>query len=173
MSETKEINETMNGEQADPKLRKKILDTLDNQSAINIQMNFWFNEMMKYHGVSYSEYRIIRLLTKYPDGVEPSVIADKLAILRQTVTNMVDNLQSSFLVERIPHPADRRRIYVILTAEGKALADTLIEEMAKVQTDVLSRFTTEEMLEYLEIRTKIIEYTESEIKRRYIEEDKE
>ncbi len=171
----KEKKEKMNivNDDVDPKLRKKILDTLDNQSAINIQMNFWFNEMMKYHGVNYSEYRIMRLLTKYPDGVEPSVIADKLTILRQTVTNMVDNLQNSFFVERIPHPVDRRRIYVKLTQEGKTLADKLIDEMAKVQTDVLSKFTKEEMLEYLEIRMKIIEYTESEIKCRYIEECKE
>ena len=171
----KEKKEKMNiiNDNVDPKLRKKILDTLDNQSAINIQMNFWFNEMMKYHGVNYSEYRIMRLLTKYPEGVEPSVIADKLTILRQTVTNMVDSLQKSFFVERIPHPVDRRRIYVKLTQEGRTLADKLIDEMAKVQTNVLSKFTKEEMLEYLEIRMKIIEYTENEIKCRYIEECKE
>jgi DNA-binding MarR family transcriptional regulator len=170
MNKLKEVNEEVGI--VDPKMRKKILDTLDNQSAINIQMNFWFNEMMKYHGVSYSEYRILRLLTKYPDGVEPSVIADKLAILRQTVTNMVDHLQNSYMVERIPHPADRRRIYVKLTPDGMKLAKTLLDEMAKVQIDVLSRFTTEEMLNYLDIRTKIIKYTENEIKKRYIEEEK-
>lgn len=164
------IDDTEKSTEIDPRVRKKILDTLDNQSAINIEMNFWFNEMMKYHGVSYSAYRIIRLLRRYPDGIEPSVIADKLAILRQTVTNMVDDLQKDYLVERIPHPADRRRIYVKLTLDGIELANKLVEEMASVQNSVLSQFTDEEMEKYLETRTKIIKYTEEEIKKRYTEE---
>jgi DNA-binding MarR family transcriptional regulator len=154
----------------DSELRKKVLDTLDNQSQINIEMNFWFNEMMKYHGVSYSAYRIIRLLRKYPDGIEPSVIADKLTIMRQTVTNMVDDLQKDYLVERMPHPVDRRRIYVKLTQEGIEVANKLVEEMTNVQNSVLSQFTNEEMGKYLETRKKIIKYTEEEIKKRYIEE---
>ncbi|AZV57668.1 MarR family transcriptional regulator [Clostridium sp. AWRP] len=154
----------------DSMLRKKILDTLDNQSAINIQVNFWLNEMMKYHGVNYSAYRIIRLLRRYPDGIEPSVIADKLAIIRQTATNMVDDLQKKYLVKRIPHPVDRRRVIVKLTQDGIELANKLVEEMASVQNNVLSQFTKEEMEKYLDIRTKIIKYTEDEIKKRYAEE---
>ena len=165
------IEDAEKKKEIDPGLRKKILDTLDNQSAINTEMNFWFNEMMKYHGVSYSAYRIIRLLKRYPDGIEPSVIADKLAILRQTVTNMVDDLQKDYLVERTPHPADRRRIHVKLTQEGLELANKLVEEMANVQNSVLSQFTYEEMEKYLETRKKIIKYTEEEIKKRYIEEN--
>ncbi|WP_411682093.1 MarR family winged helix-turn-helix transcriptional regulator [Clostridium thailandense] len=156
--------------EVDNLFRKKVLDTLDNQSPINIQMNFWLNEMMTYHGVSYSEYRILRLLRKYPTGIEPSVIADKLAILRQTTTNMVDDLQKKYLVERSPHPVDRRRIYIKLTLEGVELADKLVEEMSSVQSSVLSNFTSEEMEKYLDIRIKIIKYTEDEIKKRYTEE---
>ncbi|AWI05880.1 MarR family winged helix-turn-helix transcriptional regulator [Clostridium drakei] len=156
--------------EADHLFRKKVLDTLDNQSSINIQMNFWFNEMMIYHGVSYSEYRIIRLLRKYENGVEPSVIADKLAILRQTTTNMVDGLQKKYLVERSPHPVDRRRIYIKLTPEGVELANKLVEEMSSVQSSVLAHFASEDMEKYLDIRTKIIKYTEDEIKKRYTEE---
>lgn len=164
------IEDAEENTEIDSMLRKKILDTLDNQSAINIEMNFWFNEMMKYHGVSYSAYRIIRLLRRYPDGIEPSVIADKLAIMRQTVTNMVDDLQKDSLVERMPHPVDRRRIHIKLTVEGIELANKLVKEMTSVQNNVLSQFTIEEMENYLETRKKIIKFTEEEIKKRYIEE---
>lgn len=156
-------------DEIDSELRKKILDTLESQSSINIQMNFWFDEMMKYHGVSYSTYRMMRLLRKYVDGIEPSVIADKLTILRQTVTNMVDELEERNLAQRVPHPADRRRIYVKLTSEGMALANKLVDEMISVETAVLLQFTREEMETYLDIRTRIIQFTEQEIKSRYIE----
>lgn len=151
-------------------LRKRLLDTLDNQSAINIQMNFWFDEMMKHHEVNYSIYRIVRFLRKYPGGVEPSVIADRLTLLRQTVTNMVDDLEKKRIVLRTPHPNDRRRIYVVLTDEGALLANKLTDEMTSLQDEVLLKFSRKEMEAYLDIRTRIIQYTESAIKMRYFSE---
>ncbi|KPU43752.1 HTH-type transcriptional regulator MhqR [Oxobacter pfennigii] len=150
-------------------LYKKVMETLDSQSAINIQMNFWFNEMMKYHGVSYIEYRAIRLLRRFPDGLEPSVIADNLTILRQSVTNMADDLQERNLVERMPHPVDRRRIYIRLTPEGLELANKLVDEMSSIEASIFFQFSKEEMETYLDIRTRIIKYTEDEIKKRYTE----
>jgi DNA-binding MarR family transcriptional regulator len=151
-------------------LRKKVLDTLDNQSSINIQMNFWFDEMMKHYEVNYSIYRIMRILRKYPAGVEPSVVADRLTLLRQTVTNMVDDLEKKGLVNRSPHPNDRRRIFIMLTEAGSQLANTLTKEMTSLEDDVLKKFTKAEMETYLDIRTRIIQYTESEIKDRYFSE---
>lgn len=159
-----------NANDIDSELRKRVLDTLDSQSSINIQTNFWFDEMMKYYGINYSLYRMMRLLRHYPDGIEPSVIAERLTILRQTVTNMADDLQKRGLVERLPHPVDRRRIYLRLLPEGMQLANKLTMEMEKLQIAVLSKFTREEMKQYLDTRMKIIQYTEEEIKKNYTEE---
>ena len=158
------------GEDGFGSLRKRLLDTLDNQSAINIQMNFWFDEMMKHHEVNYSIYRMLRFLRKHPTGVEPSVVADRLTLLRQTVTNMVDDLEKKKLVTRSPHPNDRRRIYIVLTEQGAELANKLTEEMISLQDEVLRKFTKEEMETYLDIRTRIIQYTENGIKDRYFSE---
>ena len=152
-------------------LKKKVLDTLDNQSAINFQMNFWFDEMMKHHQVNYSIYRVLRFLRRYPEGIEPSVIADRLSFLRQTVTNMVDDLQKSNIVKRTPHPKDRRKIYVVLTDDGLKLADMLIQEITELQNMVFDKFSREEMEIYLDIRTRIIKYTENEIKERYFSDN--
>jgi len=151
----------------DTELYGKVFATLNSHSAINIQMNFWFNEMMKYHGVSYTEYRALRLLIRYPDGIEPSVIADTLTILRQYVTKMVDDLQKRNLVERVPHPSDRRRINIRLTPEGLSLTKILIDEMSILVKRIFLQFSKEEMENYLDIRTRIIKNTEDEIKKRY------
>lgn len=153
----------------DTELYGKVFATLNNHSAINIQMNFWFNEMMKYHGASYAEYRALRLLIRYPDGIEPSVIADTLTILRQYVTKMVDDLEKRNLVERVPHPTDRRRIYIRLTPEGLSLTKILINEMNIIVKNIFLQFSKEEMENYLDIRTRIIKKTEDEIKKRYVE----
>jgi long-chain acyl-CoA synthetase len=48
-----------------------------------------------------------------------SVLAEKLAVSRPSITGVVDGLVGRGLVRRDPDAADRRRIGVDLTAEGR------------------------------------------------------
>jgi long-chain acyl-CoA synthetase len=66
-----------------------------------------------------SQYRVLGILG---DGHEAaSVLADKLAVSRPSVTGVVDGLVARGLVIRDHHGADRRRIDVGLTDEGRRL----------------------------------------------------
>ncbi len=56
-----------------------------------------------------------------------SRIADRLGIGRAATGNIVDNLEKRGLVQRQPDPDDRRVWLVAVTADGKALADRVIE----------------------------------------------
>jgi DNA-binding MarR family transcriptional regulator len=47
------------------------------------------------------------------------------------VTFIVDKLELAGLVERTPHPEDRRAKWVSLTAEGKALRTRLMRQLTK------------------------------------------
>lgn len=49
-------------------------------------------------------------------------IGDELCVSRPNVTKLVDGLERSGLVERIPHPRDGRMVQAHLTAEGERLA---------------------------------------------------
>jgi long-chain acyl-CoA synthetase len=66
-----------------------------------------------------SQYRVLGILG---DGHEAaSVLADKLAVSRPSVTGVVDGLVARGLVRRDPRGADRRRIDVGLTDEGRSV----------------------------------------------------
>ena len=66
-----------------------------------------------------SQYRVLGILG---DGQEAaSVLADKLAVSRPSVTGVVDGLVARGLVRRDHDGADRRRIGVGLTDEGRRL----------------------------------------------------
>lgn len=56
-----------------------------------------------------------------------SRIADRLGIGRAATGNIIDNLEKRDLVQRQPDPDDRRVWLVAVTADGKALADQVIE----------------------------------------------
>ncbi|MDX6646233.1 MAG: hypothetical protein QOK40_1960 [Miltoncostaeaceae bacterium] len=50
-------------------------------------------------------------------------LGDRLGVTRPNITKLVDGLERGGLVERIPHPADKRMVQAHLTVRGAALAD--------------------------------------------------
>ena len=74
-----------------------------------------------------SQYRVLGILA---DGREASsVLADKLAVSRASVTGVVDGLVARGLVTRDHDVSDRRRIGVEVTAEGRRLLAIADEEV--------------------------------------------
>jgi long-chain acyl-CoA synthetase len=75
-----------------------------------------------------SQYRVLGILD---DGREAaSVLADKLAVSRPSVTGVIDGLVARGLVRRDPDATDRRRIDLGLTDDGRrvlAQADAEVE----------------------------------------------
>ena len=49
-------------------------------------------------------------------------LGDRLGVTRPNVTKLVDGLERGGLVERLPHPADRRMVQAHLTASGRDVA---------------------------------------------------
>lgn len=59
-------------------------------------------------------------------------LAKYLMVHATTVSMTVDQLQKSGLVERAPHPTDRRTVLATLTIEGAKLVDLANEQLAAV-----------------------------------------
>jgi DNA-binding MarR family transcriptional regulator len=69
-----------------------------------------------------SQYRVLTLLAAEPEW-RLIDLSDAMLCVRSTVTRIVDNLESSGLVLRVDHPADRRAQRLTLTPEGRQLLD--------------------------------------------------
>src|SRR6266699_5296202 len=69
--------------------------------------------------------RELAVLSVLADGgsLSQHQAAQRLAIDRTTMVALLDGLQAKGLVERRPHPGDRRRNVVELTAEGRRVMD--------------------------------------------------
>ena len=61
------------------------------------------------------------------DGLTQAELAEKGQIDRSTIGGMVDRLEKLSLVERRPHPQDRRAYKIYLTGRGKELELPLTE----------------------------------------------
>lgn len=74
-------------------------------------------------GLSGSQARLVRLLARGP--LRMSVIAERLAVVARTVTDVVDGAEVAGLVARRDDPTDRRSTLVELTPSGRRLLDQL------------------------------------------------
>jgi DNA-binding MarR family transcriptional regulator len=53
--------------------------------------------------------------------MSPSTLGERLIVTRATVTGLLDSLERRGLVQRTPHPNDRRSLTVEITDEGLAV----------------------------------------------------
>ncbi len=76
-------------------------------------------------GLTFARFEVLRLLAFTRLGELPmGKIGDRLMVHPTSVTNSIDRLESDALVERRPHPTDRRTTLAAITAAGR----TRVEE---------------------------------------------
>jgi DNA-binding MarR family transcriptional regulator len=88
-------------------------------------------------GLSFGRVRALRQLATEPLTLR--ALAERLSADPPYVTLMVDDLEERGLVQRMPHPEDRRSKLVQLTAAGRAVAtraDAILDEPPAALRDV-------------------------------------
>ena len=71
-------------------------------------------------GTTYARMRLLRVLQGHGPQIM-TALSDWLAVTPRNVTVLVDGLESEGLVQRVPHPDDRRATLVELTDQGVAV----------------------------------------------------
>ena len=82
------------------------------------------DSVLRPHGLTFARYEALVLLRVARTGRLPMrVMGERLQLHPTSVTNIVDRLQAEGLVQRSPHPSDRRATLVEITDTGTALLD--------------------------------------------------
>ena len=84
-------------------------------------------------------------LHRHPETDEPAGIARLHSFPRQTTTFILDALEKRRLAVRRPHPHDRRRKQVRLTAKGDALGADILEDLHRFEARALSALRATEI----------------------------
>ena len=83
-----------------------------------------FEQLSRDSGLTRSQWQVLAYLERN-EGIHQSGLAELLEVEPITLGRMVDRLQEYGLVERGPHPSDRRIWLLRLTARAKAKLDEL------------------------------------------------
>lgn len=110
-----------------------------------------FQERAAELGFSPGQYPILVALWA-EDGLTQRQLVDRLDIEQATMANTLTRMERDGLVERRPHPSDRRAQLLFLTERAKAMQEAA-EQAARVAEDVMfsgfRRFERELVLEYM------------------------
>lgn len=92
------------------------------------------------------QFGVLAFLWKQ-DGLTQTELSDKTQIDRTTLGGLIDRLERQDMVERKPHPQDRRAHLVFLTEKGRGQSKELSGLADKALEHLVSGLTADDRLE--------------------------
>ena len=89
------------------------------------------------YGITRREWGVLAQLHGQPQGLLPSVLAERMHRDRARTSRALTALQAKGLVARVVLPHDRRSVRVSLTPAGQALYDELMPKVQAINARVL------------------------------------
>jgi DNA-binding MarR family transcriptional regulator len=105
--------------------------------------------------VTIEQFSILTILW-YQNGLSQQEIANRLNRDKTTLTRVINNMEKSNLVIRVPDKMDRRINHIYLTYLGKELQETLTEATGKIYLDSIREISGEELHQFAEILNRVI-----------------
>jgi DNA-binding MarR family transcriptional regulator len=78
-------------------------------------------------------------------------LGDRLGVTRPNVTKLVDGLERGGLVERLPHPADRRMVQAHLTSEGREVAGSALPGREERMREIWGHLDDDELAQLVRL----------------------
>ncbi|GAA3243452.1 MarR family transcriptional regulator [Streptomyces sp. XM83C] len=95
-------------------------------------------------GVTPAQSRLLRTLAHYSAPPRMADLAERLEVVPRAVTTLVDGLEASGKVRRVPDPTNRRVIRIELTDDGRSILRELRDARRAAAEEILAPLTEEQ-----------------------------
>ncbi|TQJ86404.1 MarR family winged helix-turn-helix transcriptional regulator [Streptomyces sp. SLBN-31] len=95
-------------------------------------------------GVTPAQSRLLRTLAHYSAPPRMADLAERLEVVPRAVTSLVDGLEASGKVRRVPDPTNRRVIRIELTDDGRKALRELRGARRSAAQEILAPLTEEQ-----------------------------
>lgn len=91
------------------------------------------------------DYEVLAALRRsHPEPLRPTELAERLIITTSAMTGRLDRLEQAGLIQRSPHPGDRRATAIDITPLGIATADEVFADRVASETALLATLTNQQ-----------------------------
>lgn len=132
-------------------LRAEMIDAM---AKVNRRLRTVFDARVKERGLTLARARTLLALMEQ-DGLYQKELAEALEIENATMVRLLDGLERQSFIERQTVQGDRRAKRVVMTAEGKILAEQVVKLAGDVREDLLEGVSDEELNVALKVLRKM------------------
>jgi DNA-binding MarR family transcriptional regulator len=120
---------------ARPDLDVGPMATIGRLSRLSVLLRQEMEKTWKTYGLNPASFDVLATLRRSgkPDGLSPGALLELTMVTSGTMTNRVDQLVKSGLVERAPNPNDKRGFLIRLTDAGFAIIDRAVTDHVATQ----------------------------------------
>src|SRR5579885_2480517 len=110
-------------------------------------------------GLQPGEFDVLATLRRSgaPYALTPTALYEAAMISSGGMTNRLDRLEKEGLIERRPHPKDRRGLLVALTKKGVALIDEAVGAHVENERAIIGALTPDERVQLYHLLGKLLE----------------
>lgn len=103
-----------------------------------------FRPMLREHGLTEQQWRVIRALSAY-DSIDASELAKRSFLLSPSLTRILQYLESEKLVRRSSDASDQRRSVLVLTRKGRRVCDEVGPDSEALYADFEKAFGSKKL----------------------------
>jgi len=88
--------------------------------------------------LSASAFQALAILDGAGEPIPGHVVAERLLVSSASMTSLLDTLEKRGLIERHPHPVDRRKVLIHLTDQGRVIVDRMLPVVHAASTEAFA-----------------------------------
>lgn len=120
---------------------------------------------LKSRGLTLSQVRMLRFVSRHPGGVTQKVIENHFQVSHPTVVGIITRMEKNGYLECWPDPEDKRNKMVRLTQKAQPVASEMEQEMAEQEKRLLRGLSEEQIDDLYELLYRIFDNVENANKR--------
>lgn len=126
-----------------------------NLARANDRVLIRFERLFRGHGLTASQYNILRILRGEGKALPVLEIAARTITVVPGITGLIDRLERASLVRRERSTADRRIVYVSITEAAVRLLAELDEPLLELHRQVAGHLSADELGELIRLLEKL------------------
>jgi DNA-binding MarR family transcriptional regulator len=139
--------------------QRKPFDSLEQEALLNIirtssRLMDAMEDLLKPYGISGTQYNVLRILR----GAEENALCrnelrDRMLTRMPDMTRLLDRMEEAGLVTRAREKDDRRMVLTRITAQGRALLDSLDEPVTAFNHELLGHMSQAQLHDLIDLLT--------------------
>lgn len=139
--------------------KKRPFESPEQEACLNLlrtndQLENRLGRFFREHGLTSSQYNVLRILRGEGQPLPSLAIADRMIQVVPAITGLIDRLEKQGLVERRRCDEDRRIVYVALMPKGLKLLEQMDEPLNSLHNELLGHLTRAELRELTRLLEK-------------------